>query len=56
MVESKAKMFGKGKYFAFCYAEYDKFKRRFWQVPKVFVFPKAKQHTGWKYWMLDMLD
>ena len=20
------------------------------------MFPKAKQHTGWKYWMLGMLD
>ena len=56
MVESKATMFGKGKYFVFCYTEYDKSERRFWQVPKVFKFPKANQYTGWKYWMLVMLD
>ena len=29
MVESKATMFGKGKYFVFCYTEYDKSKHRF---------------------------
>ena len=55
IVELEATTFGK-KYFAFCYAQYDKLGRRFWQVQKGFKFPKANQKTGWKYWMLGMPD
>ena len=48
--------FVNGKYLAFLYAEGDSTTRKFWQVPKNFIFPKCDQRNGWRFWMLGMPD
>ena len=43
-----------GKYMAFTYAVANSPHRKFWQVPKTFVFPKCDRRDGWKFWMLGI--
>ena len=48
--------YNNGSYPAFVYAEDDCEDRKFWQVPKTFVFPKVNRYAGWHFWLLGMPD
>ena len=45
-----------GKYTTFSYMDDldAQNARKFWQVPKTFVFPKVNRRMGWGYWILRM--
>ena len=46
--------YANGKYTAFTYAVGDSPNRKFWQVPKNFLFPKCDRRDGWNFWMLGV--
>ena len=48
--------FCNGTYTAFHYVDDngDDDVARYWQVPKLFVFPKVSRRKGWDYWLLGM--